>query len=124
MYVYIQGGLTNSLKQIYGSASSVVALLDGNKGSGSNEGDEEPSVTPADHETGNKLADALSEAISNGYNEGSGKKFPYISFFGGLSDQNSNSWVEVAVIRNLDGTFSVYNNGNSSGYGAGGLHKQ
>ena len=85
MYVYIQGGLTNSLKQIYGSASSVVALLDGNKGSGSNEGDEEPSVTPADHETGNKLADALSEAISNGYSEGSGKKFPYISFFGGLS---------------------------------------
>ena len=51
-----------------------------------------------DHETGNKLADALSEAISNGYSEGSGKKFPYISFFGGLSDQNSNS----------------------SGYGAGG----
>ena len=61
----------------------------------------------------------MSEAISNGYSEGSGKKFPYISFFGGLSDQNSNSWVEVAVIRNLDGTFSVYNNGNSSGYGAG-----
>ena len=55
----------------------------------------------------------MSEAISNGYSEGSGKKFPYISFFGGLSDQNSNSWVEVAVIRNLDGTFSVYNNGNS-----------
>ena len=51
MYVYIQGRLTNSLKQIYGSVSSVVALLDGNKGSGSNEGDEEPSVTPADHET-------------------------------------------------------------------------
>ena len=63
MYVYIQGGLTNSLKQIYGSASSVVALLDGNKGSGSNEGDEEPSVTPADHETGNKLADALSLSL-------------------------------------------------------------
>ena len=46
------GRLTNSLKQIYGSVSSVVALLDGNKGSGSNEGrPEEPSVTPADYET-------------------------------------------------------------------------
>ena len=38
-----------------------------------------------------------------------------------MSDQNGDSWVEGAVVRNPDGTFSVYNNGNSSGYGARGV---
>lgn len=116
IYVYVHGGLTDSLKQIYGSASSVVDIINGEHG-GEDPGDN-PSEHPEDQHNGKVLADSLKEAIANGYTDGDSKKFPYISF---LSDQNGDSWVEVAVVRNPDGTFSVYNNGNSSGYGARGV---